>query len=89
MVEWHDTADSDVASRIEKCLTRTIDDGEHHDVYQKPFYVRFRATLDWCLEHRKTVIALTVGAFVLSLVATIYPSWRASRVNPAEALRYE
>ena len=28
-------------------------------------------------------------AFVLSLVATIYPSWRASRVNPAEALRYE
>ena len=28
-------------------------------------------------------------AFVLALVATIYPSWRASRVNPAEALRYE
>ena len=45
------------------------DDGEHHDVYQKPFYIRFRALLDWCLTHRKTVIALTVGAFVLSLVA--------------------
>jgi lipoprotein-releasing system permease protein len=28
-------------------------------------------------------------SFVLSLVATLYPSWRASRVNPAEALRYE
>lgn len=28
-------------------------------------------------------------AFVLALVATLYPSWRASRVNPAEALRYE
>jgi lipoprotein-releasing system permease protein len=28
-------------------------------------------------------------AFVLALLATIYPSWRASRVNPAEALRYE
>ena len=28
-------------------------------------------------------------AFVLSLLATLYPSWRASRVNPAEALRYE
>jgi lipoprotein-releasing system permease protein len=26
---------------------------------------------------------------LLSFVATIYPSWRASRVNPAEALRYE
>jgi lipoprotein-releasing system permease protein len=25
----------------------------------------------------------------LSFVATLYPSWSASRVNPAEALRYE
>jgi lipoprotein-releasing system permease protein len=25
----------------------------------------------------------------LSFVATLYPSWRASQVNPAEALRYE
>ncbi|MDO9253034.1 MAG: lipoprotein-releasing ABC transporter permease subunit [Hydrogenophaga sp.] len=34
---------------------------------------------------------LPVGliSLVLSFVATIYPSWRASRVNPAEALRYE
>jgi lipoprotein-releasing system permease protein len=32
-----------------------------------------------------------VGALslVLSLIATLYPSWRAARVNPAEALRYE
>jgi lipoprotein-releasing system permease protein len=30
-----------------------------------------------------------VIALLLSFVATIYPSWRASRVNPAEALRYE
>jgi lipoprotein-releasing system permease protein len=35
------------------------------------------------------VIAITSVALVLSLVATIYPSWRASRVRPAEALRYE
>jgi lipoprotein-releasing system permease protein len=28
-------------------------------------------------------------SLVLSLLATLYPSWRASRVNPAEALRYE
>jgi lipoprotein-releasing system permease protein len=28
-------------------------------------------------------------SLVLSFVATLYPSWRAARVNPAEALRYE
>jgi lipoprotein-releasing system permease protein len=33
----------------------------------------------------------TIGlvSLVLSFVATIYPSWRAARINPAEALRYE
>ncbi len=33
-----------------------------------------------------TIVSLS---FALTLVATLYPSWRASRVNPAEALRYE
>ncbi len=28
-------------------------------------------------------------AFVLTLLATLYPSWRAARIQPAEALRYE
>ncbi|MDC7711142.1 efflux RND transporter permease subunit [Vogesella indigofera] len=41
----------------------------HEDVYHKPFYLRFRATVEWCLDHRKTVIALTAAAFILSLVA--------------------
>lgn len=35
------------------------------------------------------VIAISSVSFVLTLVATLYPSWRASRLNPAEALRYE
>ena len=35
------------------------------------------------------VWGVTLIAFVLALLATLYPSWRASRVNPAEALRYE
>ncbi|MBX3680234.1 lipoprotein-releasing ABC transporter permease subunit [Cognatazoarcus halotolerans] len=35
------------------------------------------------------VITITSVSFVLTLLAALYPSWRASRVNPAEALRYE
>jgi len=35
------------------------------------------------------VTTITGVAFVLALLATIYPSWRAARVNPAAALRYE
>ena len=35
------------------------------------------------------VVVIGVVSLVISFVATIYPSWRASRVNPVEALRYE
>lgn len=35
------------------------------------------------------VISITLMALALAFFATVYPSWRASRVNPAEALRYE
>jgi len=32
---------------------------------------------------------IAVVAFSLSLLATLYPAWQASKVNPAEVLRYE
>jgi lipoprotein-releasing system permease protein len=35
------------------------------------------------------VVSIALMALVLSFVATLYPSWRAARTNPAEALRYE
>jgi lipoprotein-releasing system permease protein len=35
------------------------------------------------------VIIIAVTAFVLTLVATLYPSFKAARTNPADALRYE
>ena len=38
---------------------------------------------------RGDVVTIAIIALVLALVATIYPAWRAAKVNPAEALRYE
>jgi lipoprotein-releasing system permease protein len=35
------------------------------------------------------ILPIALISLVLAFVATLYPSWRASRVNPAEALRYE
>jgi lipoprotein-releasing system permease protein len=35
------------------------------------------------------IVPIAVVALLLAFLATLYPSWRASRVNPAEALRYE
>jgi lipoprotein-releasing system permease protein len=35
------------------------------------------------------IMPIAIISLVLAFLATIYPSWRASRVNPAEALRYE
>src|ERR1035437_2697320 len=46
------------------------DNGLHtpaEDHYQPGFYARFRVIVEWCLDHRKSVLALTLVAFVLAL----------------------
>lgn len=35
------------------------------------------------------IVPIAIISLVMAFLATLYPSWRASRVNPAEALRYE
>jgi multidrug efflux pump len=36
-------------------------------VYQRPVYARFRSVVDWCVVHRRGVVAATAGLFVLSI----------------------
>ncbi|CAE6509326.1 MULTISPECIES: lipoprotein-releasing ABC transporter permease subunit [Nitrosomonas] len=39
--------------------------------------------------HLEDIVTVAAVSFLLTLLATLYPSYRASKVNPAEALRYE
>ncbi|MBI3222348.1 MAG: efflux RND transporter permease subunit [Nitrosomonadales bacterium] len=39
------------------------------DIYDTPFYRRFRALVEWCLRNRWKVIVVTVGIFVLAMIA--------------------
>jgi lipoprotein-releasing system permease protein len=40
--------------------------------------------MDW-----SETLSIVIMSLVLSLAATLYPSWRAARTDPVEALRYE
>ena len=40
----------------------------HIDIYQRPFYQRFRNMVTWCVRYRKTVIIFTAGVFIASIL---------------------
>ena len=42
--------------------------GSNEDLYDTPFYSRFKATVNWCVEHRWITIGLTIGALVLGVL---------------------
>ncbi|MBU4325405.1 MAG: efflux RND transporter permease subunit, partial [Gammaproteobacteria bacterium] len=42
--------------------------GPAHEVFDGPFYVRFRALVNWCVQHRWITIGLTIATFVLGMV---------------------
>lgn len=39
----------------------------HHELFDTPFYTRFRKAVNWCVEWRKTTIIITLGVFSLGL----------------------
>jgi lipoprotein-releasing system permease protein len=48
------------------------------------FLAQLPARVEWV-----EVASIVVMALVLTFLATLYPAWRAARIDPAEALRYE
>jgi lipoprotein-releasing system permease protein len=58
----------------------------HTDLFSAEiyFFTRIPARIDG-----HEVAAVVVMALALSFLATLYPSWRAARLDPVEALRYE
>jgi multidrug efflux pump len=49
-------------------LSPKTEDLHHHDIYNTPFYRTFRVVVTACVRYRKTVIAITLAIFVLSIV---------------------
>jgi len=68
----------EVVSRIERALGIAFLPGN--------IYLISRMPSD---PHWGDIVPIALVSLALAFVATLYPSWRASRVNPAEALRYE
>ncbi|HUD33357.1 MAG TPA: lipoprotein-releasing ABC transporter permease subunit, partial [Variovorax sp.] len=58
----------------------------HANFLPKDIYLISRMPSD---PQRSDIMPITLISLALAFAATLYPSWRASRVNPAEALRYE
>ena len=58
----------------------------HASFLPKDIYLISRMPSD---PQRSDILPVALISLAMSFVATLYPSWRASRVNPAEALRYE
>lgn len=62
---------------------------------QRIFHVQFLSSNVYFVNYLPSeiqwsdVVSICISSLLLSLVATIYPAWRASKLDPVESLRYE
>jgi lipoprotein-releasing system permease protein len=56
------------------------------DPFSREIYFLSKLPADMNVSETTAVLVMALG---LSLLATLYPSWRAARLDPIEALRYE
>ena len=67
-------------------IVPAIERALHTTFLPKDIYLISRMPSD---PQSRDIVPIAIISLILAFVATLYPSWRASRVNPAEALRYE
>jgi len=74
-----------IASHIEG-LRQIVQRLTHTDPFSPEVYflTRLPSVVDW-----REVVQVVLMALGLSFLATLYPSWRAAKLDPVEALRYE
>jgi lipoprotein-releasing system permease protein len=58
----------------------------HRDLFNPELYFLSKLPADMNVRETTAVVVMALG---LSLLATLYPSWRAARLDPVDALRYE
>jgi len=56
------------------------------ELFSPELYFLSKLPADMNFKETSAVVVMALG---LSLLATLYPSWRAARLDPVEALRYE
>ncbi len=73
------------ATNIES-IRRFLENATNTELFADEIYFlsKLPAIIEW-----EEVTVVVVMALVISIAATIYPAWRASRLDPVEALRYE
>jgi lipoprotein-releasing system permease protein len=74
-----------IAVNVE-AIRSTLSELTQSTLFPAEFYFLSRMPSDVDPNEVMTVVGM---ALVLSLIATLYPAWRAARLDPVEALRYE